>query len=437
MMNAVEGYASSTSVAQGEIIGLHARSEAQHDDIRVRIFRVGRSEMLLHEGIAAASPCPTPHNAYEVGCGWPVAYSLAIPRDWSSGVYSAKLSVPISGAATEIPFVVRPAVPGRKSKILFQSAVNTAQAYNAWGGKSLYDYNSNGGASKKVSFHRPGLLTANSNFNDYERPFVRWVESHGIEVEYCTSIDLHANADLLNHYQLLLSVGHDEYWSKEMRDHVEAFVGNGGNAAFFSGDVCYWQVRFDDHNRTMVCYRSRKEDPQSGHDDSRVTVAWRHAPVNRPENSLTGVSSQNGARWVPPNDPARPAVPYVVRLGRHWVFDGTGLKDGEGFGAENLIVGYEADAAKFKWDENGIPRVTGEDGTPPNFLVLATADCNNWRTGASANNKAGWATMGIFRKRGTVFTAATTNWSHGLKDDWNAVSQITQNVLRRLSTAAG
>src|SRR6185312_7343389 len=118
---------------------------------------------------------------------------------------------------------------------------------------------------------------------------VRWLEINGFEVEYCTSIDLHADPHFLDNYQLLLSVGHDEYWSKEMRDNVEAFVAGGGNVAFFSGNVCWWQVRFEDNNRTMVCYKNANEDIQlTGVDNSRITINWRDQPVSRPENSLTG-----------------------------------------------------------------------------------------------------------------------------------------------------
>src|SRR5262245_2894688 len=118
---------------------------------------------------------------------------------------------------------------------------------------------------------------------------------------------------------------------------------------------------------------------------------------------MTGVSFANGAGWWNGNAGPRPAVDYLVRFGRHWVFDTTGLNDGDGFGADDQIVGYEVDAAVFQEDAHGVPGVTGTDGTPLNFLVLATADCTQWGPGGQA----GMATMGIFRNRGTVFTAAT------------------------------
>ena len=53
----------------------------------------------------------------------------------------------------------------------------------------------------------------------------------------------------------MLSVGHDEYWSWEMRDAVEGFVAAGGNVAFFSGNDASWQVRFDEGCHTMTSYK--------------------------------------------------------------------------------------------------------------------------------------------------------------------------------------
>lgn len=441
-MSELEGYASATSVSPGETITFHLRllfSTARgRFKSQIGIYQKGKEEKLVHTGSGTALSSATPANAYEIGCGWPPAYTLIIPDDWSSGVYIARVSA-VSGllpltlteeVTTDILFVVKAAAPGTNSKILFQLTVNTDQAYNNWGGKSLYDYNSTDGMpAHKVSFDRP---CANRNFYVWEYEFVQWLEDNCFEVEYCTNVDLHADSNFLNNYRLLLSVGHDEYWSREMRDNVEAFIGNGGNVAFFGGNICWWQVRFENNNRTLVCYRDSDLDPEA--DLTRVTINWKDPPVKRPENSLTGVTYNNGAGWFLGPDP-RPAVDYRVRFGRHWVFDGTGLNDGDEFGGDDLIVGYETDAALFE-DTNGVPSVTradgtpvGTDGTPLNFLVLATADCRSW----GPAGRAGMATMGVFRNRGTVFTAATTDWSHGLNGDWNAVSQITWNVLRRLS----
>lgn len=251
---------------------------------------------------------------------------------------------------------------------------------------------------------------------------------NGLEVEYCTSIDLHADPHFLDNYQLLLSVGHDEYWSKEMRDSVESFVANGGNVAFFSGNVCWWQVRFEDNNRTMVCYKAKDEDPLTGADNERVTVNWFDPPVLRPGNTMAGVDSRQGAEWIAG---IPPAVDYQVKVPQHWIFD-TALA-GNTFGGDRHIIGYETDAAHLVDPTAAAPMPAGDDGTPPNFVCLAVADCQNWDQ--SAGGHSGWATMGLFHNNGSVFSAATVNWAGGLSLDggWGPVDQITQNLLRRLS----
>ena len=67
--------------------------------------------------------------------------------------------------------------------------------------------------------------------------------------------DLEFHPEVLESYRLVLSVGHDEYWSSPMRDHLESFIANGGNVAFFSGNTCWWQVRSEDDDRAIICYK--------------------------------------------------------------------------------------------------------------------------------------------------------------------------------------
>ena len=124
--------------------------------------------------------------------------------------------------------------------------MNTYNAYNNWGGSSLYGYH---GRAKlqgnQVSFNRPPCTI----FNNWEAPFVTWAESNGYELEYASNMDLELRPEILKNYRLILSVGHDEYWSAPMRDSLEKFIAEGGNAAFFSGNSVCWQVRWDAANR--------------------------------------------------------------------------------------------------------------------------------------------------------------------------------------------
>jgi hypothetical protein len=416
---AIEGYTSHTSVAQGGGIGLHVdNTPAKADEaVRVTVARLGADAPTGFTDTFAARHHPTPPDASERGCGWPRAYTLAIPCDWPSGFYTATLTN-ADGDTTDLNFVVRARVPGSASKILVCIPVTTFQAYNEWGGDSLYG-TPTARRLRRVSFDRPG-----GSGPSRPRHLIRWLAKRGIEVEMCTSVDLHEGADLLAAYQLFVSTGHDEYWTKEMRDHVESFVESGGNVAFLSGNVAYWQARLEDGGRTLVCYRDAIEDPLAGVDDSRVTVEWASAPVDRPENRMTGVGFRFGAgSWVV--EGAWRAAEYRVNFPEHWVFEGTGLAFGQTFARGS--VGYEVDAADIVF-EQGIARATGRGGTPGTFVVLAVADLRRWR----AEGQGGMGTMGIYRSVGTVFTAASADWAETLETS-PEVDRITRNVIARLS----
>ncbi len=125
----------------------------------------------------------------------------------------------------------------------------------------------------------------------------------------------------------------------------------------------------------------------------------------------------------------------------HWAFEGTGLSDGNVFGRDGHIAGYEVDGALFKM-VNGKPVVTGEDGTPTNFQILATTptyavNSPSGVRGVVSNNHngQGWGTLGIFKptaNSGTVFVAPTIDWAEGLRDP--QVGRITENVINRLKS---
>jgi hypothetical protein len=415
----IDGYASSTSVFPGEELTFHIRNETWLS--RIDIYRKGIQDTLVHSDLILevdGSIAPLPKTAYRDGCNWPSAYKLTIPDDWKSGVYVARLST--YNASNDVLFVVKSRVP--KSAVLFSITSTTAQAYNGWGGRSLYsDIPTGADSSQRVSFDRPGGL---DDFYWWEHDFAKWLEMNGVEADYCTSIDLHKDAVFLNGYRLLLSVGHDEYWSKEMRDNVEAFRDRGGNVAFFSGNDCYWQVRFENDFRTMVCYKDATADPVK---DETSTVNWYDQPVNRPGTTLVGVDfRKGGGYWSERHDEKLEGVGFTVLRADHWVFAGTNLKNGDAFGADSYILSNETD--------------TVSDGTPANFIALAEAVLDNMTDWPAEGLRPGKATMGIYQKegngenRGMVFSASTDNWSLGLmiKPD-DRVRRITLNVVKTLA----
>jgi hypothetical protein len=223
--------------------------------------------------------------------------------------------------------VVRSAEPGTQARILVAIPFPTFHAY-AWGGlpdASPY-WNEQPDRGRRVSLHRPC-----PNGPGWEAPILQWLAGSGYAVEYCSGFDLHDGLDLLGAYQLLVCIGHDEYWTAGMRDTAERFLAAGGNIAFLTGNTCWWQFRLEDDGRTFVCYRDAAEDPLAGADDAHVTVEWSSAPVNRPENALTGTSFRRGAGcWG--NTAVMAVAAWTVAFADHWAFEGTGLVDGGTFG---------------------------------------------------------------------------------------------------------
>ncbi|MCT9932889.1 hypothetical protein N5079_22025 [Planotetraspora sp. A-T 1434] len=416
-MTEVRAYATATSCAQGEALEFRLEGDGS---LGVVVHDATNDALMLTASVRGPS------------------WVLDVPPDWPSSLYRARFvsgppepgvlvsrasgDLPGSGASpdNEVYFVVRQATPGATSPILVSIPFATWQAYNRAGipGESVY-WNEQPDRAARVTFDRPGGGPPPERWED---GMLRWLGPAGYVAEYCSGLDL--DLGLLSAYRLLIVNGHDEYWSAEMRDACEEFVRRGGNIAFFAGNTCWWQIRIE--GRTMVCHRDPVTDPVE--DPSLTTVEWSSAPVSRPENSLTGVSFRNGAGTWGPDMALMREEAYTARFAGHWVFEGTGLTDGDKFGQGAL--GYETDAAEFT-EVLGVPRVTCRDGTPPSFVVLATADLRHWSSGGQG----GWATMGVFSSgRGTVFNAATINWGNTLHDP--VVERITRNVVDRLSRPA-
>ena len=441
----IEGYTDQLSYAPGDEIGFHISTSATKYEME--IARLGaRYEVVWSNDDIAGAAYPIPENASSHGCQWPADFKLLVPEAWRSGYYVATMRAADGGgyytyrnrrtAESQMFFVVRSAKPGQDTKVLLQLATNTYNAYNNWGGFSLYAYHGYSGLQgHRVSFNRP----LGGIFSRWEQPFVAWAERHGYVLDYAVNSDLEFRPELLQRYRLVLSVGHDEYWSAPMRDNLETFIANGGNAAFFSGNSVCWQVRSEEEGRALVCWKQwyNCDEVYKTGDYRTLSTLWSHHLVNRPENQLTGVGFLYGGYHLSHGQFMDGSGAYTVHRPEHWVFAGTNLKQGDTFGGKHTIVGYECDGCEFEM-RDGLPVPTHRDGTPESFQILCTApakwhpdDCewyDRWEKGRTAA-----ATMGVYTHGGTVFTAATTDWAHGLQGGDPAVEQITRNVLDRLS----
>jgi N,N-dimethylformamidase beta subunit-like protein len=340
----VEGYTSEISVLPGETLHLHV-STSPAERYRVEVYRLGwyggsGSRLVAcvpgcsADEAGAPLPHPGPDGNGETVAGWPVTDALQLPADAVSGYYVANLlltSGPYRGRGSTVFFVVR-APATRRSPILVQVPVNTWEAYNEWGGKSLYEFNSTEGApANRVSFDRP-IAPKGQWPVVWEVPLVRFLEREGYDVSYQTDVDTHLSpAGLLSH-RLVVTSGHDEYWTKEMRDAFDTARDMGTNLAFMGANNAYWQVRYEDGARTIVGYKSGA-DPNP--DPALRTILFRD--LGRPECELQGVQHQGGFRHATDED-----LDYAVTaagLADEWLA-GTGFAPG---GLLRDLVGREWD----------------------------------------------------------------------------------------------
>ena len=267
-----------------------------------------------------------PECAYDsltglVDCGnWNVSYNWVVPDNAVSGVYFAHLTNLDNGATNQILFIVRN--DDSNSDLLFQTSDSTWHAYNSYRGFSLYPKWDPKVVqfcqqAAKVSYNRPLVITQISEESDWffnaEYPMLRWVERNGYDVTYTTCVDSAFRGGKILQHKVFLSVGHDEYWSKEQRDNVKRARDNGIHLAFFSGNEIYWKTRWEDSllnemriHGTLVCYKEgnkKKEGGEEGEDGNNIrqsksdpkteewTGLWRRGgcyDAGKPENALSG-----------------------------------------------------------------------------------------------------------------------------------------------------
>lgn len=434
----VYGYTTDLSYAPGDEVEFHLSSSEASVDLTVARLGVESVELHRQAGVACRSQ-PIPDRSSSDGCNWPVTFKWQLPANCKSGYYEVTMKSGDGGsAAGTLFFIVRGTESNSNAKILLQLATNTYNAYTNWGGHSLYGYHDRDGIQgHQVSFDRP----ISSQFGKWELPMVRWAEANGYSLDYAANSDLEFRPEILERYDLVLSVGHDEYWSSPMRDHLERFINDGGNVGFFSGNTCCWQVRSSDDGRRLTSWKQTPNmDPLYRTGDHRLlSTAWSHHLVERPENQLTGVGFLWGGYHRSHGQFPEGSGAFTVHRPEHWLFEGTGLKQGDQFGGDDTIVGYECDGCEMKWVD-GLPFPTHRDGTPQTFQILGTCEAR-WAPGDSywydrfPKDRIGAAVLGVYTSEGggTVVTAGTTDWAHGLQGADPVVMQVTKNVLDRLS----
>ncbi|MBX9455081.1 MAG: hypothetical protein KL863_03070 [Rhizobium sp.] len=507
-------YSDRFSYFPGDAVTLFISSTASTCDID--IVRDGGVETAATTiGGVATKWQQSPDQCSVEGCGWQPTHSFTIPSDWTSGAYRLTLKATGKDGAPIVShhlFILCPSPGDRAGRLLQIAATGTWTAYNTWGGSNHYQGITGPNRDKyatRVSTQRPwwrGFAVlpsdaprvpleietppatapryphmewafatghskkyASSGWASYDSHFFRWAERTGYGIDIISQHELHFRPEITEGYDCIVCVGHDEYWTWEMRDTVDAYLEGGGHAARFAGNFM-WQTRLEDEGRTQVCYkyRARAEDPiyRNGGDVTRATNSWEAPEIGRPGAMTFGLNATRGlyAGWG--GCAPRGVRGFPVYRPGHWAFACTGIYYGDLLGGDAHVFGYEVDGLDYVI-RNGLPEPGGEDAYPEGLQILALGMTSLVEESAdiaiedqfltdedgrfvaetlygsrSDENlekvKRGCGMIVNFPKgKGEVFHVGSTEWIAGLIKQDAMVERVTRNILDRyLATTA-
>jgi hypothetical protein len=440
----IQGFTTDISANVGDTVRFKIDTPAR--SYRLDIYRMGYYAGNGARKIATVNPSATlPQNQPDclvapttglVDCGnWAVSASWAVPTTAVSGIYFAKL-VRTDGTtgSSHVMFVVRN--DASTSAVLFQTSDTTWQAYNQYGGNSLY-VGSPVGRAYKVSYNRP-FTTRGTGAEDWvfnaEYPMVRFLEANGYDLSYSTGVDSDRRGGLIRNHKTFLSVGHDEYWSGNQRANVEAARDAGVNLAFFSGNESFWKTRYEPSidgsgtaYRTLVTYKETHAnaviDPA---DPPTWTGSWRDprfsppADGGRPENRMTGTIFKVNSGTV---NLQVPAADGKMRLWRNTsvATQAAGATATLGTGT----IGYE-------WDEDA-----DNGARPPGLIDLSTTSATNvqvlldYGSTYGTGNSTHHLTLYRAPSGALVFGAGTVQWSWGLDSNHDRSSGAASTPMKQ------
>ncbi|MBX4862009.1 DUF4082 domain-containing protein, partial [Rhizobium bangladeshense] len=438
----IEGFATDISVDNGKTISFKINTNSTN--YRIDIYRLGyyggmgarKVDTIQHTGLQTQ---PNPLRNASTGTvdagNWAVSASWTVPEDSVSGVYIAKL-VRQDGTSGQnhIPFIVRD--DDSQSDIVFQTADQTWQAYNGWGGANFYGGNGpatgqGAGRAYAVSYNRPiatrGGVGTFAGPQDYlfgaEYAGIYWLEQNGYDVSYLSGVDADRYGSLLLNHKTYIDAGHDEYWSGQQRTNVEAARDAGVNLMFWSGNEVYWRTRWGNAYsadgtpyRTLISYKETWSPSASIDPSNEWTGTFRDPRLSppavgggNPENSLTG-------QLFKVDDVGSNL--QAIKVG----YDDANLRFWRNTSVANLQPGQTATLTKnylgYEWDE------AVDNGFDPAGLVKLSSTTVPVSTylldyGNTTGNATSTHNLTLYRapSGALVFGAGTVYWTWGLSDN--------------------
>lgn len=416
MAGQIEGFASPVGVTSGGDVQLMVSTTArsfQADAYRIGGYRGGAGRLTWSSkptpGVQQPPPTLLP-STRTVVARWPASLTVHAV-DWPPGFYLIKL-IASSGYQAFIPLTIES--PSTRGRIVLVAPNLDWEAYNDWGGYSLYTAPTGRYRSWAVSFDRPNVAPGANQFLYNVLPAVVLAERARLPIAYEDDIEVATDPSLLDGARGYVALGHDEYWTVPQRRYVTHARDHGTNLAFLSSNTMYWRVRLTRSaagpNRLMLAYKSdaATQDPLRNAHPRLTTARWRDPPAAQPENSITGTLYE-----CYPVD-----VAYRIASPHWWGFRGTGVHAGTEF---PHLVGEEAD------------RVYPIGSTPRPLEVLSYLpyDCG----GASTSTESSYYTTpsgaGVIDFGTQRWTCALRSRCRGLppRDDTFA-RRVTVNLLR-------
>jgi hypothetical protein len=433
------GFVDRHSIEPGEDFDIMLSTAPDRPEIKgvIEIFRIGYYDDGDRKLVWRSDPLIVTAHEVQItsaalGVDWPPAIDHVPTDDWVTGYYTIDFVVGDNDRDSDVAYIVV-TNPDRSGDILVGLSTNTYNAYNAWGGYSLYESAFAGDRAQMVSFDRP----SGAAFFDYEYYLVTWLERIGVKndlsIDYATNFDIHRDPKFAEGCKLFISGSHNEYWSMAEFEAIRRRIFEAGKSTMFMGaNTAYWQVRYADVNaaaanqswgRQLVCFKT-PDDPirqrSEADGDLLVTTLYRDG-ARRPEIMLTGVAYQG---YFEPGAGDRPRYPYVVTRSDLPFFAGTGYKPGDRIGD---VVGYEWDNtdpagdAKRLWD----PQLS-------HIKPIDRAGIHVLFTGApvDVDGQTGRAEAVYFRSEAGahVFASGSIRWAWGLSKQG-----FSSNAFRRLN----
>lgn len=375
---------------------------------------------------------------------------------WTAGVTPVTVSIPVqpgvydvswSDGAAVAPLIVSSSPSVRNSRVMVLIPDYTVQAYSDTGGGSFYVSNVPVRTDRKVSMERPYHFTARGQAPGpgFANPFALYASTIDYLRESLGAVDVAAQSLVdvlpynLNAYSLIVLMGHDEYWTSNLRAKLEGAVANGSSLLNMSGNTGYRKLV-----RTGSVLGAEPEGTIWGSNPLDTTVAeltgvkYMRYPLavelartrSKVRTVLYARYRRHGfPRWVPQRKFLRYTSGMHSRRGANPLFEGTTLGVGRFFGVTSKALDIEVDGLPLtgRGKPNG-SWPSANDPTRTSVSADAWVDNRGDRVGVIVQHLYG---------RGRVVTIGSVGWIAALDRGDGDVQLITRNAANLLLTAMG